>query len=105
VGYTYITDLNDPGSNAHENRGILELTQRIPLRKRFSLVNRGHMDLRDKDGNHSTRYRYRLAVEREVVAFGKPAAPFVNAEFSYDPRYDTWNQNRYQVGTEVTHSK
>ncbi len=105
IGYRYGTSLGDVESKFREHRGILELTGRAPLPRDFWIVLRNRVDLRDVNGNYSTRYRIRLTVEREVRLFGLDTVPYVNAEAFYDTRYDTWNRQRYQAGLEIALSK
>ncbi len=105
IGYRYGTTLGGVEDPFHEHRGIVELTGRAPLPRDFWIVLRNRVDLRDVNGNYSTRYRIRLAVEREVRLFGLETVPYVNAEVSYDSRYDAWNRQRYQAGLEVALSK
>jgi len=86
---------------SHENRGILELTGRFPVGGEVWAVNRMRVDLRDKDGEFSTRYRLRLQLERETVLFGAVTVPYVNAEPFYDSRYDAVIRWRYETGIEI----
>jgi Protein of unknown function (DUF2490) len=101
VGYDYLWTPGDSDSGSHENRGIVELTARAPLGGGVWAVNRARVDLRDKNGTHSTRYRERLMVERETPMFGVETVPYASAEFLYDTRYDAWSEQRYQVGLEM----
>jgi hypothetical protein len=101
VAYEYISTFGDVSDPSHENRGIIEVTGRIRAPAKLWLVNRGQVDFRDKNGTYSTRYRYRLTVERETVLFGAVTTPYVDAEVLYDTKYDAWNQQRYEVGLEI----
>jgi hypothetical protein len=101
VGYDYIWTPGDPAQPSHENRGIVELTARAQLPGAIWAVNRARVDLRDKNGMYSTRYRERLMLERETPVFGVETVPYVSAEVLYDTRYDAWSEQRYQVGFEV----
>src|SRR3972149_6371160 len=64
--------------------GILEATARVPLPWEMWLVNRGRADLRDVDGEFSSRLRYRLGLEREFTMWGRTAVPYAQAEVFYD---------------------
>ena len=101
VGYRYGTSIGEVQDPYREHRGILEMTLRFPLPAGVSGVNRGRVDLRDVDGSTSTRFRYRLTLERETPVFGATIVPYVNAEFFYDSRFDDWTRQRYQAGVEV----
>ena len=105
IGYRYGTTLGDVEDPSREHRGILELTGRAPLPRNFWVVLRNRADLRDVNGNYSSRYRLRLTVEREVRLFGLDTVPYINAEAFYDTRYDAWNRQRYQAGLEIALSK
>ena len=101
VGYRYGTNIGPVDDPFHEHRGIAELTARLPLPASFWLAGRARVDFRDVDGKHSTRYRSRLTLEREMLVSGTAIAPNVSAEFFYDSRFDEWNRQRYQAGAEV----
>lgn len=105
VGYEYTTTLGNTDDPSREHMGILELTARLPLPKDFWVVQRTRVDLRDVNGEYSTRPRFRLQLEREVRIFRVNTVPYVNAEAFYDTRFDTVNRQRYQVGLEVVLTK
>jgi hypothetical protein len=95
----------DSAEPSHENRGIVELTGRTPTVAGLSAVNRARVDLRDKNGKQSTRYRERLMLERETPIFGLETVPYLSAELLYDTRYDAWSEARYQAGLEMALDK
>ena len=101
VGYDYIWTPGDPAEPSHENRGIVEVTGRVPMPGKLWVVNRARVDLRDKNGKYSTRYRGRLMLERETPILGLETVPYVSAEVLYDTRYDAWSEERYQAGLEM----
>lgn len=105
IGYNYVGNYLADGSTYHEDRGILELNMREPLGGAFALTGRLKWDLRDVDGSYSNRYRGRLGLERELEAQGHTLVPYVQAEVSYDTRYDAWNKQRYETGIEIEMSK
>ena len=59
------------------------------------------VDLRAQDGTFSTRYRFRLQLERETSLFGAVTVPYVNAEPFYDSRYAAVIRWRYETGVEI----
>ncbi len=75
VGYDYLWTPGDPAQPSHEDRGILEATARAPLPGRLWLVNRARLDVRDKNGTRSERYRARLLLERETPLLGIETVP------------------------------
>jgi hypothetical protein len=101
VGYDYIWTPGAAAEPSHENRGIVEVTGRVPLPGRVWAVNRARVDLRDKNGEYSDRYRERLLLERETPILGLEAIPYVSAELLYDTRHDSWSEQRYQLGLEM----
>jgi len=56
------------------------------------------------DPEFSTRWRYRLMVEKEVTAGRASFVPYVNVEPYYDSRYETVNRVRLIGGTSVAWS-
>ena len=105
VGYDYLWAPGDPAKPSHENRGIVELTGRVHVGGGVWAVNRARVDLRDKNGTYSTRYRERVMLERETPLFGLEAVPYASTEFLYDTKHDAWNERRYQVGLEMVLDK
>ena len=100
VGYTRLS-ARAGAAESHENRGILELTGRFALPGEVWAVNRMRVDLRDREGTFSTRYRFRLQLERETSLFGAVTVPYVNAEPFYDSRYDAVVRWCYETGIEI----
>jgi Protein of unknown function (DUF2490) len=105
VGYNYVGNYRADGTTYHEDRGILELSARQPLGAAVALTGRLKWDVRDIDGTYSNRYRVRVGLEREFEAGGHALVPYVQAEVSYDTRYDAWNKQRYETGVEFEMSK
>ena len=105
VGYRLAGSLDGREDRFTEHRGIVELTARVPLPLEVWLANRGRVDLRDVDGDFSTRFRYRLGIEREFTVGGVTLVPYAQAEVFYDTRFDAWNRQRYQAGVEIEVTK
>lgn len=106
IGYQILGNLEDreDGFTA-EHRGILEVTARVPLPSDVWLVNRARADLRDLDGEFSTRFRYRLGIEREFTVGDVTLVPYAQAEVFYDTRFGAWNRQLYQAGVEIEITK
>jgi hypothetical protein len=88
VGYRFLDDL-DGGTGHTERRGIVEATTRVFLSRVMWLTNRVRVDARDVEDGFSTRFRYRLGIEREWVVAGVTVLPYVQKEIFYDTRFDT----------------
>jgi hypothetical protein len=102
-GYLRGKSLDDQGEAYQEDTALLELHVRTPLKGRFLLSHRLRTDLRWLGDNHefSTRYRYRLMLEKEFLAGGTSIVPYVNAEWYYDSRYEIVNRLRLIGGATV----
>jgi hypothetical protein len=85
----------------NEQRIVVEATARGQLPLDFWLVNRVHVDFRDVDGAYSRLYRERPRLERAFSIGGVPLLPYVQAEATYDTRYETWRRRLYQTGVEI----
>lgn len=99
IGYRRLWNLDD--GDVTENRGVVQLTGRVPLPLGFHLVNRVGVDLRGLDDGFSTRVRERLGLECELTLGGVAVVPYVQAEVFYDTRFGAWSRQLYQAGLEV----
>ncbi|MCI0447078.1 DUF2490 domain-containing protein [bacterium] len=99
MGYSYHFFLSDDGSSP-ENRGILELTGRLPLPKHFLLSDRHRVDLRWIGDDQTYRYRNKIKLETSFRIGRFEFNPYTHAEFYYDSRVDGWNRNEYCLGSE-----
>lgn len=94
--------LSEPSTD--EELGVhLDLTLTPILRRR--LASADWVDLRDLDGEFSTRFRYRLGAEREFTVGGVTLVPYAQAEVFYDTRFGAWNRQLYQAGVELEITK
>jgi hypothetical protein len=106
-GYLGGRSLDDKGEAYTEHTTFAELHLRIPLIGGFLLSHRLRTDLRwlgDDNPEFSSRWRYRVMVEREFTAGRASVVPYVNVEPYYDSRYETVNRVRAIAGTSVTWS-
>jgi len=102
VGIRRLGSIDGRDDGFRENRVLLEATARFELAGEVWLVNRVRWDLRDVDGMHSNRYRYRIGAEKELsTAGGTVVVPYAQAEWFYDTRFDAWSRQRYQLGAEI----
>lgn len=94
IGYNYIPAVSNPT----EQRIVIELTPRLPLKAGFVITDRNRGEFRFINGEFSTRYRNRLALERPVKIGGHTIDPYVRAEAYYDTRYNKWSQTALDIG-------
>ena len=103
-GYLGGKSLGDQGDEYTEYTAFGELHQRIPIKGGILLSHRLRSELRwlNKDTHEfSTRWRYRVMVEREFAAGRVSFVPYVNVEPYYDSRFDTVNRVRLIAGSSV----
>ena len=103
AGYLGGKSLDDQGEAYSEATALVELHVRTPLKGRFLVSHRLRTDFRWLGDDHafSTRYRYRLMVEKEYVTGRASIVPYVNGEGYYDSRYRTVNRVRLVGGATV----
>ena len=66
---------------------------------------RARADLRWIGDDYSTRYRFRVEINREFTVHDYTIVPYFNVEWFYDTRHDGWARTLYQLGPEVTINK
>jgi len=105
AGYLTGKSLADDGEAYRERAMILEWHLRVPLNGRVLLSHRLRADLRWlDDAEFSSRWRYRVMVEKEVDVGHCSLVPYGNVEAFYDTRYDTVNRVRLIGGTSASWS-
>lgn len=102
-GYLGGKSLGDDGESYEEKALLAEWHLRAPLRGRVLLSHRLRGDLRwlGDDEEFSSRWRYRVMVEKEVDRGRYSFVPYGSAEAYYDSRYDTVNRFRLIGGTSL----
>jgi hypothetical protein len=105
-GYLGGRSLGDQGAEYKENTMFLELHRRTPLRGDILLSHRLRTDLRwlGDDPQFSSRWRYRLMVEKAFEAGQASIVPYVNIEPYYDSRYAIVNRVRVIGGVSTSWS-
>jgi hypothetical protein len=93
--------LDDDGQAYLERTVLLEFHVRTPIRGPAVLSHRLRTDLRwlGERPEFSTRFRYRLMLEKEFVAGSVSLVPFMSVEPFYDTRFATVNRIRLIGGT------
>ena len=106
-GYLGGKSLDDHGAEYTEYTSFAELHLRLPLKGGVLLSHRLRSELRwlgEGDAEFSTRWRYRLLVEREFATGRGSFVPYVSVEPYFDSRYETVNRLRLIGGTSVVWS-
>ena len=105
-GYLGGASLGDGGEAYTERTVFTEWHVRTPVRGGILLQQRLRNDLRwlGDPADLSTRWRYRMQVEREHQVGRTSVVPFVNGEAFFDSRYETINRIRTSPGASVSWS-
>jgi hypothetical protein len=106
-GYLGGKSLDDDGAEYTERTAFGELHLRLPLPRGVMWSHRLRSELRwlgSGDAEFSTRWRYRLMVEKELIAGRTSFVPYVSVEPYFDSRYETVNRLRLIGGTSVVWS-
>jgi len=106
-GYLGGKSLDDHGAEYTEYTAFGELHLRLPLPRGVMWSHRLRSELRwlgSGDAEFSTRWRYRLMVEKELIAGRASFVPYVSVEPYFDSRYETVNRLRLIGGTSVVWS-
>ncbi len=101
IGYDHIFKAESETMKAPEQRGIVALHARHYLPGAILLEGRTRADLRWLEDGYSTRYRFRIEVNRDYTALDRVITPYFQAEAFYDTRYDGWARQLYQAGAEI----
>ena len=101
IGYDHIFKVEGETKQAPERRGIVAFHARHYLPGAILVEGRTRADLRWIEDEYSTRYRFRIEVNRDFTVLDRVITPFVQAEGFYDTRYDGWSRQLYQVGAEI----
>jgi hypothetical protein len=100
AGYLYITP-GPGGTGSVEQRGILQLTPRIPLPKKLLIMDRNQADLRWISGSFYWRYRNQLTLQRNFSIHLYSFTPFARGEVQYYSKYGTWYRTTYSAGVRL----
>lgn len=100
LGFAHLPDLRDVENPDDENRGILEITARVPFGGAWLLSDRNKGDFRWIDGDYSARYRNRLRLEHSMALDTLKLTPYANAEAYYDFKANEWNRADMTLGAE-----
>ena len=101
AGYDQVFKAKDLTASPSEERGIVALHARGYLPEEIRVEARARADLRWIDGDYSTRYRFRIEVNRDFDVCDHVVTPWIQAEWFYDTRYDGLARQLYQAGAEL----
>ncbi len=102
AGYHYI---QNPDSDSHENRIVLEVTPRYAIKGGFALEDRNRTDLRFTSSGFQWRYRNRLTLERPIKLRSYRFTPYARVEFWYESAAAKWDKTGTFVGCEFPINK
>ncbi len=91
AGYHYL-------GGARESRIVLEGIARYPLGAASVVSLRNRVELRFINGEFSSRYRFRPAIERSLGIWDYHITPYARAEFYYDSIYKKWSRTALTAG-------
>jgi hypothetical protein len=100
AGYLYITP-GPGGTGSVEQRGVLLLTPRMRLPKKFLTMDNNQLDLRWISGSFYWRYRNQLTLQRNVSVHSYMFTPYVRGELQYYSKYDAWYRTIYTAGVRL----
>lgn len=104
-GYLGGKSLDDRGEAYTEYTAFGEMHWRFPLKGGLLLSHRLRTEFRwlgKESHDLSSRWRYRLLLEKELITRRVSFVPYVSVEPYYDSRYDTVNRVRCIGGTSVS---
>lgn len=105
AGYLYSPTPTGVTKPSTQHIPTLLADTRFSLPWKTILAERNRFDMRIVNGDFTPRYRNRLTIERPFKAGRFEIAPYLQAEASYDWKYDAFNRVRYSAGLDWTASK
>jgi hypothetical protein len=98
-GYEFFRT-NQSGKTKDESRLIFEAIPGFRPTAGFLVRDTNRVELRWVNGVYSTRYRNKLAVERDFLTHGFRFTPYGFAEVFYDGAKNSWDQEWYAAGVQ-----
>jgi Protein of unknown function (DUF2490) len=100
IGYVHSVNLPmAPGeTKVVEHRIVLDYSYGWPIGRAGLLWDRTRIDLRDRDGEFSQRFRNRVRYQHDTQIARLPAIAFVDAELYYDTRFGALSRYKFQIG-------
>jgi hypothetical protein len=100
IAYLYAVNLPvaPEGREVVEHRIVLDYTYNWPIGRTGTLVDRTRIDLRDRDGVFSQRFRNRVRYQQDMRIERFPVMAFVDTELFYDTRFAAISRYKFQIG-------
>jgi hypothetical protein len=98
-GYEFLQTIQS-GKTKDESRVVLEAVPGFRTPAGFLMRDTNRIEFRWVNGVYSTRYRNKLAVERDFLARGFRFTPYASAEAFYDVTKGSWNEEYYAGGVQ-----
>jgi hypothetical protein len=105
AGYLFSPTPAGAPKPANQHIPTLLADTRFSLPWKLLLAERNRFDLRIINDDFTPRYRNRLTLERPFKAGAFELAPYLQAEVTYDWKYEAFNRVRYTAGVDWTATK
>lgn len=99
--YRAVWSQPDKTRHTFEHRFFVDISPRIPLSHKFTIVDRNRTERRNIDGKVSWRYRNRPQLEWALKVHDRQITPYVATEFYIDTRYKEWNRKQFFSGARL----
>ena len=100
AGYEYLQRLLSTGARGDvEHRQIYDFNYRVDLRQDARLTDRTRIDVRDRGGQTTYRFRNRLMFTLDLEVHRVRLAPYASGEVFYDTQYDRVDRLQFRLGT------
>jgi uncharacterized protein DUF2490 len=101
AGYEYRErlQLSTGARGSVEHRQIYDFNYYVDLRQDARLTDRTRIDVRDRGGQTTYRFRNRLMFTRDLEVHRVRLAPYASCEVFYDTQYDRVNRLQFRLGT------
>ena len=96
AGYRFVDRVS---RGTTENRGVLDLTVRMPQPAKFQIADRNRIDLRGLETRFAWRYRNKLTLSHSLQVRKLIFTPYAAAEVFYDCTAGQWSRYNYSFGS------
>jgi Protein of unknown function (DUF2490) len=101
AGYEYRErfQLSTGARGSVEHRQIYDFNYYVALGQDARLTDRSRIDVRDRGGQTTYRFRNRLTFTRDLEVYRVRLAPYASGEVFYDTQYDRVDRLQFRLGT------